>query len=337
MKGNLRVGNSIGNGTMTISFLTISSRSVMTVLVVTLFTIVPEFSSALANTDANADGKAAPARIVSLVPALTETLFALGVGDRVVGVSDFCDEPAAARLLPRVGTFVAPVAEAVLALNPDLVLTSPTPGNQSAVGALKRAGVRIGVVGGDASIQEVRRSILRTAALVGAQAEGQELLAAMTADLDWVRAAAAPEPRPLVALVIGSDPLVLAGASSYLGELLELAGAENLGAKLEGRWPRVGMEFLVSESPAVLIDVSTPMESEGGAQAARTSWERFPSLRAVADQRIHVLKASVLLRPGPRLGSAARRLFEVIHPEAALALKPEGDGSTAAGVFAPNN
>jgi iron complex transport system substrate-binding protein len=286
----------------------ISIRIVLTLALLPLFN-----GSASAENFVAVPAVAPPQRIVSLVPALTETLFALGVGGRLVGVSDYCDAPEAARTLPRVGTFVAPVAEAVLVLEPDLVLTSPTPGNERAVRALERSGVRIGLVGGDASIEEVRAAIARTAALVGAEVAGRQLLARIDGELEAVRRAAADLDRPEVALVIGSDPLVLAGAPSYLGELLELVGADTLGARLQGRWPRVGLEFLVSASPRVLIDVSSPMEEGKGAAAARARWARFPSIAAVAAGRVHALEASVLLRPGPRLGEAARLLFETVH------------------------
>lgn len=281
---------------------------------------------------AMADGDSAPVRIVSLVPALTETLFALGVGERVVGVSDYCDMPSEALELSKVGTFVAPVAEAVLALRPDLVLTSPSPGNQGAVRALERAGVRVEVVGGDVSIDEVLETITRTAELVEEEPAGRALVAKIRSQLAEVRTLAAAKPTPLTAMVIGRDPLVLAGAPSYLGELLVLAGAENLGARVDGRWPRVGMEFLVAASPDVIVDVSTPMEAGLTAAAAQKRWEQFASVGAVKTGRVHAMDASILLRPGPRIGAAALLLLETLHassPQAlALPAKPSSPGES---------
>ena len=121
-----------------------------------------------------------PQRIVSMTPAITETLFALGSGPRVVGVSTYCDHPPEVTSLPRVGTFLAPSIESVIALRPDIVITSPTPGNQSPIAALERAGIRVTVVTeGSASIADARLAILETADIVGRSLEAAAVVGGM--------------------------------------------------------------------------------------------------------------------------------------------------------------
>ena len=252
-------------------------------------------------------------RIVSLTPSVTEALFALGAGDEVVAVSDYCDFPPEAAELPRVGSFLAPVVERVLAARPDLVITSPTPGNENAVGAIERAGVRVGVVEeGSEGIEACCASMLQVARLVGREARGQALVDDVRQRLAEVRARVASRPAVRTALVVDFDPLVLAGPSSYLGELLVAAGGANVADALGGKWPRSGWEFLIAAAPAAVIDLSQEARVSDG--LAR--WQRFSDIPAVRDGRVRAGDGTLLLRPGPRLPLAAESLARALHPEA---------------------
>lgn len=270
--------------------------------------------------DAGASEAAAttPARIVSLVPAITETLFALEIGPRVVGVSAYCDHPPETRTLPKVGSFTEPVAETIVALRPDLVLTSPSPGNETTVRAIERTGVRVAVVQSEGGLREARSAILEVARAVGAAAAGEALVARIDARLATIREAAAALPRPTAAIVVGREPLVLAGPGSYLGELLALAGGANVADALGGRWPRVGMEFLVASRPEVLVDLSVGMGEAPDDEDAAKAWASMPSLPAVASGRVLRDRDALMLRPGPRLADAAEALFRALHPAASL-------------------
>jgi iron complex transport system substrate-binding protein len=262
-----------------------------------------------------AAGENPPERIVSLTPSVTETLFALGIGARLVGVSDYCDFPPAAAVLPRVGTFLQPVIEQVIHLQPDLVLTSPSPGNKNAVQAIERAGCRVAVVSeGSGSIEDVRESIRQTAAAVGRGEQGAVLVGAIERALDGVRRKVEGRGRPSTIVVIGFEPLVLAGPASYLGELVDIAGGANIAAVQGGKWPRVGWEFLLASAPEVILDLTAAMD--GGEATARARWSRFSDIPAVASGRVVVRADQALLRPGPRLGEAAEIIARAIHPEA---------------------
>lgn len=275
------------------------------------------FSAAAA--EAGSSAAHAAERLVSLVPAITETLFALGLGERVVGVSTHCDWPPAARALPKVGTFSEPVAEAIVSLRPDLVLTSPSPGNETAVRAIERTGVRVAVVRSEGGLAEAREAMLDVARQVGAAAEGERLVAAIDARLAAVRGAAEGLPHPPAAIVVGREPLVLAGPGSYLGELLVLAGARNIADAIGGRWPRAGLEFLVASAPEVLVDLSMSMGEVPQEEDLVRAWSALPSVPAVANRRIVADRASLLLRPGPRIGEAAEVLLHAVHPGAGAA------------------
>jgi len=282
-----------------------------------------------------AEAAAAPRRLVSLVPSITETLFALGLGDRVVAVSASCDFPEPVKLLPHVGTFTAPVAEAIVAARPDLVLTSPSPGNQSAVRALQRAGVGVVVVNVEGGIEEARRGMLAVAEAAGEGAAGRELVAGIDAQLEEVRRSVAGLERPKVAVAVGREPLILAGPSSYLGELVTVAGGVNIAEAVGGRWPQVGLEYFVEQRPQVILDLSSSMEHAAvddnfrdqafGDDGLLQAWSRLASVPAVTERRVYGGSGgssrsaggedsdSILLRPGPRLGAAARLLAAMLH------------------------
>ena len=270
-------------------------------------------------------GLPAPIRLISLVPAITETLFALGLGERVVGVSTYCDFPPEARALPKVGTFSEPVAEAIVALHPDLVLTSPSPGNESAVRAIERAGVRVAVVQSEGGLAESRSAMLAVADVVGAKPEGERLLATIDARIEAVRSAASSLEKPRVAVVVGREPLVLAGPASYLGELVVLAGGVNVADPVGGRWPRVGLEYLVQSSPQVLVDLSISMGEQDSAGALFLAWSSIAKVPAIASGRVVGDERSVMLRPGPRLGEAAVALATALHPGFVLPGHEQGD------------
>src|SRR5438105_4682038 len=147
-----------------------------------------------------------PQRIVSLAPSITEIVYALGAGDRLVGVCAACNQPAAAAL-PRVGGYLAPSVEATLVLRPALVIVVPSPGNREAVRAIERAGVRVLVVQ-DRTLGDLWASIRDVSAALGIEAAGAALIGDVQRRLDDVRARVAGRPRPRVLAIVGHRPLM---------------------------------------------------------------------------------------------------------------------------------
>jgi iron complex transport system substrate-binding protein len=250
-----------------------------------------------------------PARIVSLAPSVTETLFALGAGDRVVAVSDHCDHPPAVKRLPHVGSFNAPNVEAVLAARPDLVIGTPSPGNHENVLTMQRLGLRVEIVDPErlADVPAVTRAI---ASYAGVPEEGERLVARMAREMDAVRARVAGAPKPRTLMLVGQDPLIAVGPESFLGEMLVEAGAVNVAPA--GGWPRLNVEVVIAADPEVIIDCS--MGTEAGT-ATLGFWSRFGSLAAVRARRVHPFRSFEALRPGPRLAQALEELARLLHPD----------------------
>jgi len=249
-------------------------------------------------------------RIVSLAPSVTETLFAVGAGEEVVGVSELSDFPSQARRVDRVGSYLKPNVEAVVAHRPDVVIAVPSPGNREAVESLVELGLPVVVVEEGPTLDDIYASIEKIAAEARRPAEGRELVARLRGQVDSVRRRVAPLRRVRVLMIVGENPLIAVGDQNLLDELLGFAGAENVAAGL-GRWPRLSVEFLVKSSPEVIIDSSMGDEAGGAG-----SFYDDLGLEAARKGRVHTIRIDEVLRPGPRVGQGLDRLARLIHPEA---------------------
>lgn len=250
-------------------------------------------------------------RIVSLVPSVTETIFALGEGHRLVGVSSSCDRPEEARALPRAGSYLSPNIETIASLAPDAVIGVPTPGNRPAVEALERLGMNVVMVG-ETTLDDARQAIRTIGRWVDRDEAAAALVDRIERELAEVRERTRRHGRRRVLFVVGHDPLVAAGRGLFIDELIDIAGGENVAAALPQRWPRLSVEAVVASAPEVIVD--SAMGSEAGA-ALSAYWEPYRSMPAVRDGRVRAQASDALLRPGPRLGEAARQLEALIWPE----------------------
>jgi iron complex transport system substrate-binding protein len=256
---------------------------------------------------------AAAERIISLAPSITETLFALGLGDKVVGVSTYCDYPPAAAKIDRVGTFLQPNVERILTKKPDLVIAVPSPGNRGSVERLRDLGVAVLIVDPE-RIAQILDSIRRIADAAGVPDAGAALVARIEADLAAVEAKLRDASRPRALMLVGRTPFVAAGPPTYQGELLERAHATNL-VTGDDAWPRLSLEFIVAQKPEVIIDASMGSEAAPDRSAALAFWQGFPTIPAVRDGRVGGQGASELLRPGPRVAETLATVARFIHPE----------------------
>lgn len=259
--------------------------------------------------------KASPRRIVSLAPNMTEVLFALGVGKRVVGVTRFCDYPAAARGRPKIGGFLDPSLEAVIALRPDLAVGVPNSNNRRVVERL--GSLRIPVLLVEAhSLADVYRLLRVVGAAVGRRAAARELETSMRTRATRVRTRVRGVPRTRVLFAYGREPLVVAGPGSFADELLRLAGAVNVVHQGTARYPTWPLERVLAAQPEVIVE-STGMGSAAAPSPAvlRARWSRYRSLPAVRSGRIYWIDPQVVARPGPRLVAGLERLARLLYPK----------------------
>jgi iron complex transport system substrate-binding protein len=275
--------------------------------------------SSLRGPQGSAPQTSAPRRIVSLVPALTEMLFAIGAGPQVVAVSSYDDFPAEVKALPRVGALLDPDLERILALRPDLVITY---GSQTELEAqFARAGIRTFSYrhgGIDTVLDTIRDLGQATGRAEGANRKVTEI----RAQLEAVRARVRGRPRPRTLLVFERQPrtlqgLYVSGGRGFLHELLEVAGAVNVFADVPRESVQPSHETLLTRAPAVILEVrATGLLAASEVGQEEGVWAGLPSIPAVRARRVHFVHDDAVVVPGPRLGVAAQVLARVLHPEA---------------------
>jgi iron complex transport system substrate-binding protein len=245
---------------------------------------------------ADAAASAPPTRIVSLAPAVTETLFALGDGGAVVGVSQYCDYPPAATHLPKVGTFLTPNVEAIAALRPDLIIGPGLSSSRREVRTLEAMGYPTLTVDDD-SLAGIEQSITRIGARTGQQKAAVTLLATIQDHIEDVRARLAHTRPRTVVMLVGHEPIVAVGRGTFLDDLLHLAGADNIADLSAQSWPRLSIEYIIAMRPEVILDGA--MGSDANTPAG--FWARYPIIPAVRDHRVFGYPQDPMLHPGPRV------------------------------------
>jgi iron complex transport system substrate-binding protein len=250
-------------------------------------------------------------RIVSLVPSVTETLFALGVGNEVVGVSSYDDYPPQVLKLPKVGSFLTPNLEAIAALRPTLVIGRGISSNQRELRAMRALGYEVLTIDDD-SLAQIEQSIRIIGTRVGKSREADAAIASIEANVQDVRTRVAPFPKPRTLMLVGHQPIVAVGRGTFLDDLLTIARADNIADASSQQWPQLSMEFIVAMRPQVIID------GQMGSDAATPSefWNSYPTIPAVKNHRVDGYPEDPTLHPGPRVGATLEILAKLVHPEA---------------------
>lgn len=248
---------------------------------------------------------APPRRIVSLSPGTTEMLFALGLGPRVVGVTNYCNFPPAARKIAKIGD-VTTSDERVLSLSPDLIVADKV-ANRAAVGRLAGRGKTLFTVG-PTTLLEVEQSLRDLGRLAGTERQASIIVAGMERKRRTAAALAKRDGKhPKTLIVIGTNPLFVAGHGTFLDDVVTRAGGVNLGANITGYGP-MSPEKVLAEPPDIIL----------GDARVRAALQADPALRTLAVVRAHrffaVSNPDILLRPGPRLADGLLEVARALHP-----------------------
>lgn len=251
-----------------------------------------------------------PRRIVSLIPAVTELLFALDAGSRLVGRTRFGDRPEEARRVPSVGDGVRPSLEAVVARSPDAVILFAGVGNRRATDRLEALGIPVVAVRHD-DFGDLARNVERLGVLTARPEAAASLLRRIRCELDTVARVTARRPRVRVYYEVWGDPPVTVGEGSYLDSLITVAGGRNVFGDAASSSSTVGLESIVARAPEVVVYAPT---GEGGAPppSERPGWE---AIEAVRRGRVRTVDVDLVHRLGPRVGRAAAALGAALHPD----------------------
>ena len=258
-----------------------------------------------------------PLRIVSLAPSLTETVYALGAGDRLVGVTDYCDYPADAVTKPRVGGIYTPSLEGIVALRPDLILATTEGNRQEHIEALERLRIPIYVVR-PLDFATVLESIERVGRLLGGEGAGR-VVDAMRREADTIACRVGSRPRPRVLYVLWGNPLIVPGRDTLITDLIRRAGGESVSGNEHLPYPRWSMEESVARRPELVV---LGQHGEASVDQRLREWQHLMLLPAVRQGRVQQIDGNLLHRPGPRIVEGLRLLARMFHPEVAQRAVP---------------
>ncbi len=252
-----------------------------------------------------------PERIVSLSPALTETVFALGAGDRLVGVTEFCNRPPEAELVEKVGDAFNLNQEKLVSLKPDLVLVAGTRDFESqSEKDVKRLGIPV-YASGPSTVEEVISEIESLAKALDLEKSGKQLAEKLRDELDRTVSALPPGPenRPSVFVALDQDLWTVA-PGSFIHELLSISGGENIVGDAKEQYLQISMEELLQKNPDVIL-IAVPQDA-AGALALKPGWDR---LKAVAEGRVYFPDPDLISRPGPGVVDGIKELVSWLYPQ----------------------
>jgi cobalamin transport system substrate-binding protein len=254
---------------------------------------------------------AAPARrIISLMPAVTDMILALGANDRLIARTQFDRDPRIAAL-PSTGNALNPSLEWIAALEPDLVIAWPDQPSRVVVSRLSTMGIPVYSARTE-SIADVLRTTRDLGELLGVQQRADSIRQNIEQELQAVRSAVAARPRVSVAYVLSLEPPMVAGPGTFIGELIDIAGGENTFADVKALWPQVSLEEMLRRAPAALV---IGRERAGDPVPHMRELAGWRDLHAVRSGRVLAVDVDLFNRPGPTIPRAARVLAEFLHPE----------------------
>jgi iron complex transport system substrate-binding protein len=256
---------------------------------------------------------APPQRIIPLIPSLTEILYFLELGDKVVGVTEFSSYPAEALKKPKVGSYISLNIEKIVSLQPDLVIATVDGNQPGAIAMLEQAHIKVFVVN-PRNVQEVIETIVSLGQVCGVAAEAEQKAQSLSARLGQVQEKVKNRPTPLVFLQINLKPIMSVNRNTFHHDLIRLAGGLNMTRDAPITYPVISLEEVITRKPEIILISS--MERNGRFEEARQAWQRWSTIPAVKTGRIHLIDSDLIDRPSPRIVDSLEQIARLIHPEA---------------------
>jgi iron complex transport system substrate-binding protein len=258
-----------------------------------------------------------PKRIVSLIPAVTEMIFAMGDGARLVGVSSYDRYPPQVASIATVGGLLDPNVERLLSLRPDLVIVYNT--QQELRQRLERAAIPFYLYE-HRGLPDITQTVRAVGARIGSADAANRVAGKMEADLAGIRQSVAGRPRPKTLLVFGRDPGSLrnidaSGGYGFLHDMLDIAGGEDMFADITRQSVQTTTEMILARRPDVIIELRYGDSAKSlDVKRELSAWDALPSVPAVRSHRVYILVGDEFVVPGPRVVDATRKLAQTIHP-----------------------
>jgi len=247
-----------------------------------------------------------PERIVSLAPNITEILFALQLGQKIVGVTDFCDYPEEARHKPKVGWLISPGIEKIISLQPDIVFATTEGNKPEIIDELERMNIKTYVLNPH-NLNDVLSDITEIGNVTGQRRIARELVGSLTRRINAVKKKALEGRQKRVIYLVSTNPIISAGPGSFIHDLIITAGGINVLSDSPIRYPRIDMEEIILKDPEVIIapDDLTEQIHE---------WKkRWSGISAIRNGAVYPVNPDIVSRPGPRIVDGLEMIYEYIH------------------------
>ncbi|GJL49805.1 MAG: ABC transporter substrate-binding protein [Nitrospirales bacterium] len=252
-----------------------------------------------------------PKRIISLAPSITEILFAIGLNDEIVGVTEFCDYPERAKEKTVVG-YTQPNIELVVSLQPDLILAPKSFMRADLLKKLEQLKIPTFILEPH-TVEEIMAHMKLLGRMVGRSEAANEHTTTLRKNIAVLSNSLKGKNRPSLLYVLNSEPLITVGPGSFIHHLIELAGGRNVAEQATTPYPRLTMEEVLRQNPDILL---FPIgQSEGIPQAEQDQWKRWTTITAVKEHKLYQVQSDLLNRPGPRIIEGLKQLVRFLHPE----------------------
>jgi iron complex transport system substrate-binding protein len=257
----------------------------------------------------------APQRIVSLAPGITETLYELGLDDKIAGVTSYCNWPLRARQKPRIGGFTNPSIEKIVSLKPDLIIATIDGNRKDTVNQLERIGLSVYVIN-PSDTDKILNGILHIGEITNRNDAAKKLSEKLRRRLDNITAQTKNKSKPKVFFQIGLEPVITAGRGTLINELIGRAGGVNIAGHDTARYPRYSAEGIMAGSPDIIL--FAPMANDKEFTAVKKFWQQFPGIPAVKNNKIYPINTDLISRASPRLFDAIETMAVIFHPDIKL-------------------
>ena len=253
-----------------------------------------------------------PQRIVSLAPGITETLYALGLADKIVGVTSFCNWPPSASQKQRIGGFINPSIEKIVSLQPDLIIATADGNRPDTVRQLERIGLPVYVTN-PSDTNGILRSISHLGDITARKNAAAKLVRQLQKRLRNIEAQIRHKSKPRVFFQIGLEPLITVGGKTLINEVIERAGGINIASSDTARYPRYSPEGIMAGSPDIIL--FAPMANDKEFIAVKNFWQKFEGVPAVKNKNIYPINTDLISRASVRIVDAIETMALIFHPD----------------------
>jgi len=253
-----------------------------------------------------------PLRIVSLAPSITEILFAIGLSDEIVGVTEYSNYPLEAVSKEKVGSYVKLNIEKIVSLKPDLVIATAGGNPRKFVERLAKMGPPVFVIH-PGKIKDIYANIRTIGAITGKEKEGNLLAERLQKRIDGIVEKVGGLPRPKVFFQLGANPLYTSGGGTFVDDLIKLAGGINIAGNEMVRYPVYSIEEIIKRGPDIIFSVLMGTQVD---ISVAPFWSRWPTVPAVQNGRIYAIDPDIVNRPSPRIVDGLEAVARKLHPEA---------------------